>query len=349
MGAISRRHILRQLRADLIGKDSYRGVTLTYSWLANQFGHFSLGFIPALIAYVALKDYTSLKDPEFFSALFVSLIWLAFEIVNFLVPLLRKPKINPQGRFLKGQKYVFPPRWTNIGFDTFTDLCFFWIGAFSASLFIEFSWLVVIILIGLFLIVIYPVYYWYITKMYLQAAQYLFQFRLSQWDAAIDAKDKEEVISFLNNRERGNHLLVFGSNGTGKTSISVGMATELSIKHQTCLYTTAIKLFSMFYEEDEKILNDKKYLWTWRNCSHLVIDDVSPGNASRYKLMGPSEFLKNIDTFTPRNEENRDTIRNKNVIWVLGEDPEKRLFREWQGMLREIGVDEEKIHSIYLP
>ncbi len=46
MKAISSKHVLKQLKDDLIGKDSYRGVTLTYTWLANQFGHFSLGFIP---------------------------------------------------------------------------------------------------------------------------------------------------------------------------------------------------------------------------------------------------------------------------------------------------------------
>ncbi len=40
---ITGRDIRNQLKADLIGKDSYRGVTLTYTWLANQFGHISSG------------------------------------------------------------------------------------------------------------------------------------------------------------------------------------------------------------------------------------------------------------------------------------------------------------------
>ncbi len=35
---ISLKDVLHQLKKDFIGKDSYRGVTLTYSWLANQFG-----------------------------------------------------------------------------------------------------------------------------------------------------------------------------------------------------------------------------------------------------------------------------------------------------------------------
>lgn len=53
---ISLKHVLQQLKADLIGKDSYRGVTLTYSWLPNQFGHISLGFIPTVILFIITKN-----------------------------------------------------------------------------------------------------------------------------------------------------------------------------------------------------------------------------------------------------------------------------------------------------
>jgi len=41
--------IFRQILNDLSGKDAYRGVTITQTWMANQFGHFSLGFFLTLI------------------------------------------------------------------------------------------------------------------------------------------------------------------------------------------------------------------------------------------------------------------------------------------------------------
>ena len=44
---ISFKRILKQLKDDAIGKDAHRGITLTYAWMANQFGHISLGFIPS--------------------------------------------------------------------------------------------------------------------------------------------------------------------------------------------------------------------------------------------------------------------------------------------------------------
>mgnify|MGYP003685171887 FL=1 len=81
---ITIKKILQQLKADLIGKDSYRGITLTYAWLANQFGHISLGFIPSFLLYHFL-DIDAMK-----SAIYVSLAWLVFETYNFLGPLLSK-------------------------------------------------------------------------------------------------------------------------------------------------------------------------------------------------------------------------------------------------------------------
>src|SRR5437868_6970539 len=86
---ITRKDVLRQLGADLIGKDSYRGVTLTYTWLANQFGHFSLGFVPTILIHIFLYNksltYTALWPP-----IIISLFWLGFETYNFLGPLLKK-------------------------------------------------------------------------------------------------------------------------------------------------------------------------------------------------------------------------------------------------------------------
>jgi hypothetical protein len=210
-------------------------ITLTYSWLANQFGHFSLGFIPTLIAYSILKKYTSVANPSFCSALIISIIWLLFELYNFLGPLLFNRISKSNLLFAPSKKYTFPPAWGNIAFDTFTDLCFFWLGAFSASLFLLLSWLVVYILIALLIILFYPVYYWYLTKIYLQEARYPFQFRLSQWDVNITQDDKDTVQQFLKNKESGKHLFVFGSKKSGKTSISVGISTEMSNRHNACM------------------------------------------------------------------------------------------------------------------
>lgn len=336
--------VIRQLRADLIGKDSYRGVTLTYTWLANQFGHFSLGFIPTFFIFKVLSIAFLDDRAAFFSAVIVSFLWTFFELGNFLGPLLLGRKARADVAALSVKKYTFRPAWENIAFDTITDICFFLAGTWTASLVLHPNWLVGYIVAALALILVYPCSYWYRTKLFLQTAQYPFQFRLSQWDADISDADKETVLGFLKNQSVEKHLFVFGGQQSGKTSISVGIATERSIRHHTCAYTTGTKLYSMCFEPDEE---PSPALWTWRNASVLVIDDINPDVQAGNDLVTPDEFLRMLDGATIPNIENREIIKNKNVIWVMGnEDSEPTLYHQWRKMLLDIGVSDDNILAI---
>ena len=136
MGRITVKDVFKQVKADLIGKDSYRGVTLTYSWLANQFGHISLGFIPTTIAFFILKNRMDVTHAGIQAASIVTIIWISFELYNFLGPLLLNKKTNSKLVYVSGPEYQFQPAWGNIAFDTFTDLSFFASGAFLSAFFL---------------------------------------------------------------------------------------------------------------------------------------------------------------------------------------------------------------------
>ncbi|GAC1438198.1 MAG: hypothetical protein NVSMB63_01440 [Sediminibacterium sp.] len=341
MKPISGKDILRQLKYDLIGKDSYRGVTLTYTWLANQFGHFSLGFIPAFLAYTIMNDHGCTNDPAFWASLGTWLLWILFELYNFLGPLL----VSHKGR------YVFTPDWLNIAFDTVTDLIFFGLGAFCAGGICGYSATMLRFIIVLFALVLYPSRYWYLTKMYQQAADYPFQSRLGQWVCAISDRDKKTVATFLTNTRNsaGNHLFVFGPYKSGKTSLSVSIANESSIKHNTCSYTTAMKLFSLFFENDSSSVDAQGSLWTWRNASLLVIDDINPGLPIPDEMISPAAFLNFMDN-REFGAENKKIIKEKNTIWVLGNDDVQLKIRQtkWENLLIQMGIDPEKITSVNL-
>ena len=349
MQSISTKDVLRQLKADLIGKDSYRGVTLTYTWLANQFGHFSLGFIPTLIVYAIIKHNPAVHQPSVSAAFAVSITWLLFETYNFLGPLLLNKKSTSNHIFVPEKKYTFEPAWLNIAFDTITDLSFFWLGAFSASLFLLHVPIVVHIIIALLLILIYPCHYWFLTKMYLQYAQYPVQFRLSQWSDTMNDANKKVIEQFLDNKTEGKHLFVFGGRRCGKTLLSVGLATEFSIKHKNCCYTTAMKLYNLFSESEADILKDDNALWSWRTASLLVIDDINPGDPIN-DIVTPAQFLTMLDCLTGCNNENRKIFKNENVIWVMGnmEDQETNCIDDWKQMLKTIGVNPDNILSVNL-
>lgn len=338
--------IRAQLKADLIGKDSYRGITLTYAWMANQFGHFSLGFIPTFIAYIILSKTTNCSNLAFWSALLISTLWLLFEIYNFLGPLLLNRISASKGVYVPSRfKYIFQPKWANVAFDTSTDVLFFVLGSFTCAAILDGSTLHICIAIGTQIVLLYPIAYWFVTKMYQMNAAFPFQFRLSQWNLNITDADKKIVNEFLVNTNHGKHLLCFGQRDTGKSSLAVGMGNELAIAHQKVTYTTAVKLCAKFNSTVDE--NDRRNIWEWDNCDVLIIDDMNPGVGK--DIISAEEFKNLIDN-PHYGERNKELLTKKDVIWVLGDGDlvTESLKNRWKAMLEELGVNQLNISEIKL-
>jgi hypothetical protein len=343
---IFEKDVRKQLKADLIGKDSYRGVTLTYSWMANQFGHISLGFIPTYLLFLVLSKFNVSPGLVVYSPVIIWGAWIAFESYNFLGPLLSQKQTKSKLVFVKHQEYTFAPDWWNVAYDTATDLGFFGLGAFAAGLLCNYYFPFLIVWIIIILLLLYSSRHWFLTKIYLQAAEYPFQFRLSQWDLPIEEADKKTIQQFLSKENSACHLLIFGTMNSGKTSLGVGIATEHSIRHKACVYTTAVKLFSLFFMPDDAATK----LWTWRNSDVLVIDDVNPGRPITREIIDAASFLQFIDTNSELNDANRKNLCGQKVIWVSGTpDAGENAVQNWQNLLLKIGVPKEKILTVVLP
>jgi hypothetical protein len=335
--------IFSQLKADLIGKDSYRGVTLSYAWLANQLGHFSLAFFPTIWVHYVYTQIWHCKHPGLWAAITIAGLWFLFECYNFLGPLLKKKQSASKLVYVPDGKYVFEPNWWNVGYDTATDVLFFILGAFSAGKMLEPTaiplWTNLLLAT---LLIVFPGRHWYLTKIYQQKAIYPFQFRLSQWNFFMEPAQanlvKDYLITAVKNKT---HLLVFGAKDQGKSSLGVGIANELSIQHHTCVYTTANKLYSDFFDTSSSD-------WSWRNCDLLVIDDINPGDPITHELVAALEFLNMLDQYQAPHESNRKVFKNTAVIWILGNQSQQRNYRaSWEKMIQfELGVN--NINSIVL-
>jgi hypothetical protein len=328
-------------------------VTLTYSWLANQFGHISLGFIPTVIVFFVLKNNLDAENAGIKAATYVSLSWVCFELYNFLGPLLFKKKSKSKLVYVSGSAYQFQPAWWNIAYDTFTDLCFFAFGTYlSALILVHFHNGDLYVLRGALIPISCSIVangrYWFLTKMYEQAAQFPFQYRLSQFDLPISETAKQSILYWLADNHKAKHLLIFGGVNCGKTSLSVGIANEKAIKHQTVTYTTATKLISMFFtppQPDEQNV----YPWNWHNSSYLVVDDINPGDPVKENIIPAQYFLQLMDTYSNENDINRAVFLNSSVIWVLGnDDSERNVQDDWKKMLHQIGISKDHICSVEL-
>lgn len=327
MALIGIKEVLKQIKWDLIGKDSQRGISLTYAWLCNQWGHIALGFIPAIFMGVfGYMNWFGLHN-IIIAGLLISVVATVFEAYNFLVPLLSKKK-----------HMTFSPAWINVGFDTFTDLIFFYIGGLSAiqvlkvvyDVPVSIGFTYALCACVLYVFVIFS--FWYKTKMYLQSAGFPFQFRLSQWMNSITESNKNEIIEIVK-QKKVKQILIFGGEATGKTGLAVGIATEFSISRLPVVYSTACKMSEMFLRSDSDLKNRFQSLWTWRQAQCLVIDDINSGNPVP-DIITP-KFLRPLFFNDLYVENNLQSIRSQTVIWVVGNAVNKQ---SWVDFILEIGI-----------
>ena len=323
---ITIKDILKTIHSDLIGKDSHRGITLTYGWMANQVGHFALGYIPATL----LHFFTRLELLH--SVIYVCSIWLLFEIYNTLSPLYKKE--------YKGNG-TFHVRWLNLAFDTFTDLCFFWFGAFSFYYVVSESNPYFYFYFAGQAVLLVFIRYWFLTKLFQQNAFFPYQFRLSQWGAPINESSANEIKSFLYKNSGRKHFLIFGQKGSGKTRLSVGIGNEFSIEHKLSTYTTFTKWLTFLAEDNPTSLSSKISLWSWFESDILLIDDIHPGiplNANRFKANDVFEFVTRVNK-----DRNLQALRGMSVAWVVGTCHPDEGIKDWRNLLINLGIPESEI------
>ena len=331
---VSSARIRKQLKYDLIGKDSYRGVTLSYAYLANQTGHFALAFGPASGIYLILRYcFQHLLFPGLWAGIGMALLWIGFEVYNILEQL-------KEGKGQDG-KYVFTPDNRNIIQDTAIDMGYFTFGglSFAAGSTTEIGWLFILPLC-LLIFLLYISRSWYITKICQQTASYPFQLRLSQWNHPISNEAKTVIEKYYSNDKKGKHLLIYGNQGSGKTAIAVALANEQSIKRYACSYTTGTKLLTALYDSDAIIIKQDEFaLCTWRTADCLVVDDINPGDPVADETITVDLIAKHLSAYS----ENIDAIKAGNILWVLGTVGNKLIHNDWRAWLISLGVEEKNI------
>ncbi len=346
MGHISKKTIKEQRHEDLIGKDAYRGTSLTYAFLANQFGHFSLGFIPTVLIYLFLQKFNYDIKGEHWVFISVGVLWTLFEILNSYLNIFK----HPDHAFVKFKlkRFPFKPSWGNLFYDFITDVGFFWFGAFFAGAFYVMDLFHSLMYVLPFVLMVIPYFYWYITRMFLQMPGYPVQYRLSQWQIAVEDDVKLGVYNFMNAEFSGTHLMVFGEDTHMNTMLGIGIATEKSFKHHKCTYTTVIKLCNLFALKTPNLSFFKPApSWNWDNANYIIIDDVAVSNPTTTPI-SPNEFKKNLlnENFAERN---MNVLKEKKIIWIFGKDDATASIQKgWIQLLLEIGVAQKNIIVINL-
>jgi len=336
--------ILRQLKSDIFRKDAQQGVTLTYAWMANQFGHFSLGFITAVGLYFIFNSVTA--DYTLYGALISGGFWFVYEAILFSRTL-HKWKIHETSPFAVNYGFLFA--------DLATDLVFFWTGSFLfyAAYHIHMP----IVPIGTSVLVIVTLFAfvkWMSIRIHQQQAHLPFAMNLAQWKGSLSQQQVEEIVHFAREKEGPHHMLLFGPRKSAKNNLAVSIANELVSRKKRLYYVSINEFFRMLYENAESLSEYKggDNLWNWRQCNALIIDHINPGDPVPNDLVN-AELAYSYITNPEFGDTNRTVLVKQKVVWVVGDlDAGKRADKvkgEWMAMLERLGLEKEEVLVVEMP
>ena len=305
--SISIGQLLRQLLNDFTGKDSQSGYTYTYVWMANQLGHFALGFV-----FVSISGWffiESIKQNPFgvyaLVLLAIMALWLVYEIIN------TWSSIN---HALK--EASFKPDVFQIVFDAITDVFIIWLGAFSAYFGLYNPVVGLCVFWGGFVIVFIVAMYWLKLKMYFQQGDYPSFNRLSDLQVNLSESDKEQIMLFTQLKSKWKVLLIFGKAKSGRTSLASAIATEHALKDGITRYTTLFKLIQLFQTQEPYSNKGVNQIWPWRSAEILVVDDVEPSTPGISPVS--IDTISNALDLAPFASDNVSALRNNTSVWVMG-------------------------------
>lgn len=343
---VSGRELWRQALKDFGGKEVQNGYTLTYVWMANQLGHFTLGFLLSFLLVwlvqlllpsgcCSLSPFSaSPRDVQLSGTLCAWAIAIAaVQALGWVAKEIHDYRVARNGTL----RNIFDFNGWDVFRDAATAVAFIGFGiavAFSALL----SWrLALWVFAGGLVLALIPARYWLQRKYCFQRGKLPFLFRLSDFEGRFRKPEQERSIDDLlaapPNAHR--HLLIFGETGTGRTGLAVGILTEHLFKVRRARYMTWAKFIeTATYRPDTQ---EAEQAWPWQDSDIVVLDDV-------VKMVGASvldqpgqiaEQLGKLD------EEHRDTttrLGRRSTVWVLGAASEEAKDEWVQALAGALGV-----------
>lgn len=263
--------IFRQVRHDLFGsKDAQDASTLTYTWVADQFGHVTLGFIVtlALWAFLLIK----------WAAIVVAIIIVVKEAYDYFC------ELNQRQR-------AFRFDWTDVLFNCVTSVIYTWIGAAVAVTAVLFpAWWGLLAALVLVVLSLPIATYWLRRKIALQQSDAPFLYRLANFPENFAGADAPGIITNLvaPTAPQFRHVVLTGPLNSGKTSLAVGTATEFGYRAGLCRFISLVKLaqtrFSPGHGMTERpglhagtTFQDGRTIWPLNAVELLVVDDSDGG------------------------------------------------------------------------
>jgi hypothetical protein len=342
--------VVKQVYADLFGKDVQETATFSYEWVADQMGHFSLGFmITYLLSWIFYPTPPANSLDYFKLAGWVMLVFIVKELRDFVSEWWKS----------RTAKSVFKFNSIEILYNVATALFYILLGSLVAGFALwnpRYGIVAVAITVPLALIL---GYFWLRLKITFQQAGLPYLYRLATFPSPIDKKTAQFIVELSKPAPSGekptlaHHLIIAGPLDSGKSSLATAIGTEFAFRLGIGCYTTLAKLLQSALRTDGNIhkaaFDDGRILWPWQNSDLLIVDDVdvlsdhipgTPTDVSKERMIAQTR-VDTLKALIP--DVLQAALKYRRTVWVVGDIDDGEL-KHWQAMIADIiGVDPARV------
>ncbi len=345
--------VISQLKRDLFGKDVENAATYTYGWLADQVGHFSLGFVGTLmLTWLVGSCLTpSLFTCGWFWAGAICLLFVGIETADFIWQL---REYNASSKTFKFNGFEV------LG-NCFIAVYYIAIGAVVAAFGTQHPLCgVIAFLVGAVFFAV-PAVGWLEQKIRFQQAGLPIYYRLAFFKNDI-TPDNAKFIADLSHPECGTptpstarHLIIAGPLSSGKSTLAAAIGTEFAVRGKQGIgrYMTFAKLVQTVVAEatgDDGVADEGRILWPWQTSDMLIVDDVDV--ITQHTTIDHPETIDEVSIAHSRANviiklippEIRDHLKYRRTIWVIGNVDDGQLDRWKQVIGNVIEIDYKTIN-----
>ena len=334
---ITGRHIYKQFKIDIGGKEVQTSETYSHAWVANQFGHVCLGILLGFSLSATLGPGLSLAVDWFNlpASWVLSFPW--DNVTGSLVAVVltaawewrayRKEAKEAVGNFPLDRKLLLR--------NAITATAYMVLGVAAAFVFRFFAFgpydrllgIPVIVwggacFVGLVIIGVIVAVPWLRQKIVWQKAAMPYLFRLADAEPATTA-DAEKLQALINTSppyDPAQQIVIGGPIGSGRTEIGVGLGTEFAFRNVTVRYVSLATLLEFAarsknpdYFDDMGPANID--YWGWTRAQVVIIDDIGPVLAGKPK----DHFEEFVEILRTQLDKVQAVLQQCHTVWVIGD------------------------------